>query len=293
MSQTNGSSTRRANTRASDTVPPTPTYGSSEPEVPASQLVVAQLNPTLSAVTESNDATPSKPSLLLELPAELRNRICELLVLLVNGEGKMSAIGLRRYQMVTPRLRITQANRQLRSEVLPVFYGVHLFRFVSHHFLCIDNCLPAEGEGRMLGPRSRAKVEIRTTPVLESSLVCFGFTEPDRYPKRGQNVESGRTGNFIELPTFSLRKLSERDWLYPLRHLRALGFVQLTDLKVVINYGEDIELFSVHADKAGGRERLEEWVSAQITAMSLENVAETVEVEYAKVEPWLGIARRR
>ncbi|KAK5690611.1 hypothetical protein LTR97_012166 [Elasticomyces elasticus] len=326
MSQTIGSSMRRANTRASDMVPPTPTYGSSEPEVLASQLVIAQLNPTPSAVTESNNATPSKPSLLLELPAPLRNRICELLVLLVNGEGKMSAVGLRRYQMITPRLRIAQANRKLRGEVLPAFYGVHLFRFVSHHFLCIDNCLSAEGEGRMLGPRSRTKVEIRTTPVLESSLVCFGFTEPDRYPKRGQDVESGRTGNFIELPTFSLRKLvkrvelvlevpignetgsnphlhgkaakprytqSERDWLYPLRHLRELGFLQLTELKVVVNYGEDIELFSVHADKAGGRERLEEWVSAQITAMSLENVTETVEVEYAKVEPWLGVARRR
>ncbi|KAK4896462.1 hypothetical protein LTR27_005677 [Elasticomyces elasticus] len=263
------------------------------------------------------DSTIPPKSLLLELPSELRNRIFELLVILFNGWGNTTTVDVRRYQRITPRLRIAQVNRQLRSEVLPVFYGMNLFRFVSTRFLCIENSLPTEGGGRMLGPRSRTMVKRVTTIVPESSLVCFGFTEPN--PEKGASrVEDRRLGNFIELPTFSLRKLikrvelvlevpddcenaemlhrekgakprytqPQRDWLYPLRNMHVLGFGKLTALKVVINHGKDIEIASTpRLNRDGDKERLEEWVNGQIAAMSLEDVAETVQVEYAKVEP--------
>ncbi|KAK4959802.1 hypothetical protein LTR10_002690 [Elasticomyces elasticus] len=83
----------------------------------------------------------SNTSKLLELPAELRNRIFELVV------GKPQPIrtacckpcikdqnSWADERLLPQQPAITRANRQLRAEVLPIFYGLNTFR-IPHTIL--------------------------------------------------------------------------------------------------------------------------------------------------------------
>ncbi|KAK5675269.1 hypothetical protein LTS10_012031 [Elasticomyces elasticus] len=134
---------------------------------------------------------------LLELPPELRNRIFELAVM-----------------MKSVKLRIAWTNKQLHDEILPLFYGIHLFRFTARHFISDDGHI--QPSMLLLSSRSREQVENTANPVPESSLICFGFS--GRETKKGglgrnstpSDSSISEEGEMIELPTFSLRKLLKR-----------------------------------------------------------------------------------
>ncbi|KAK4893552.1 hypothetical protein LTR27_008019 [Elasticomyces elasticus] len=83
----------------------------------------------------------SNTSRLLELPAELRNRIFELVV--VKPQPIRTACckpcikdqnSWADERLLPQQPAITRANRQLRAEVLPIFYGLNTFR-IPHNIL--------------------------------------------------------------------------------------------------------------------------------------------------------------
>ncbi|KAK5690610.1 hypothetical protein LTR97_012165 [Elasticomyces elasticus] len=258
-------------------------------------------HPSVTAVTTAT--SNSTVSRLLELPSELRNRICELAVMVVTANGELSELDIKRYQLKSVKLRIAWTNKQLHDEILPVFYGMHLFRFTAHHFGSDDGHI--QSGMLLLGPRSREKGENSAKPVPESSLIRFGVF--------GRVISKGQEGDVIELPTFSLRKLFKRvelvlrapsmyedglntyerlrlrsssprytdptrDWLYPLQNLRELGFSKLSELSVIIRYPGDLMGRNYLTNEQEIEPRFEKWVAEKMKIMKLN--AEVVKVKY-------------
>ncbi|KAK5747363.1 hypothetical protein LTR17_000002 [Elasticomyces elasticus] len=122
-------------------------------------------------------------------------------------------------------------------------------------------------------------------------------------------------GEMIELPTFSLRKLLKRielillapdeyentrksniahhllpsppypryaepmrDWLYPLRNLRELGFGKLSELSIIIRYPLYLEARHYLTNEQEIKQQFEDWVAEQMEIMKLD--AESVEIKY-------------
>ncbi|KAK5690939.1 hypothetical protein LTR17_025827 [Elasticomyces elasticus] len=262
--------------------------------------------PLVTAVTAAT--SKSTVSLLLELPPELRNRIFELAVMVVTEDGDLSTLDTKQYQLESVKLRIALTNKQLHDEILPMFYAMHRFRFTARHFTSDDERI--QPSMLLLGPESRAKVENSTKPVPESSLICFGVF--DRLLSRWSE---SKEGDVIELPTFSLRKLlkrtelillgpeapssisntifrgvfssqppkythPKRDWLYPLRNLRELGFSKLSELSIVIRYPRYIEVENYPENEQEIMQRFKKWVGEQTDIMELDRVAESVSIRY-------------
>ncbi|KAK3643740.1 hypothetical protein LTR56_010045 [Elasticomyces elasticus] len=244
---------------------------------------------------------------LLNLPTELLIHILGYIVKVIRRNGDPIVLDVRHYYTI--RLRYSAVSytcKQLRKEVLPLFFGLNKFRFASETAETIQGFLQKSG---FHNHKKTAPQTIDTD--VNSRVVVFGFAPPSgsHFPSLAnpgyvQNLPHIH-GNYIELPGISLRPMlkqielvlnvpedkrysrllgptytdTARDWLFPVRAIMRLGFTHLKELKIVVRYDPS----RIDTESIGAGQRLEDWLDEELIMIDVERFAEGVSWTYQAV----------
>ena len=180
---------------------------------------------------ETNDCAIRKqetPHLsFLDLPAEARNWIYDARLRIVTKSGKRKALTVDefrlRLQMLQPLLL---ANKQIMLEATPLFLGTNTLHLKAEGF---------DQERLQCGSRPRILISYATKYVWGHKY-CYRMEVPPLRTRHlfkhlaimlyGPAVSAGRTAFMQE----------DQEWLYPIRELKAMKFMNLHSLSIEVLY---------------------------------------------------------
>ncbi|KAK4945907.1 hypothetical protein LTR10_014999 [Elasticomyces elasticus] len=245
---------------------------------------------------------------LLNLPTELLIDILGYIVKIIKRNGDPVVLDVRHYHTIRPRYSaVSYTCKQLRKEVLPLFFGLNNFRFVSETAETLQG--GSRHEGGFHNHKRTARQTIDTD--INSRVVAFGFAPPagSQYPCVANPSYVHNlphiTGNYIELPGISLRPMlkqlelvlnvpknnrnarlfgptytdTTRDWLFPVRAITRLGFTHLKELKIVVKYHPS----RIDTSSVGAGQSLEDWLDEKLIMIDVERFAESVSWIYQAI----------
>ncbi|KAK5747365.1 hypothetical protein LTR17_000004 [Elasticomyces elasticus] len=251
--------------------------------------------------------THNKTCALLSLPTELLVSILECILQLRKTNGDPVVLNVQYYHLIRRRyLAVSYASKRLRQESLPLFFASNSFRFTSKRGTTHGGLLTN------MDLHNYVKLKPQTIDSeISSRLLSFGFDPPAgvQYPSltnpSSQFHLPSIAGNYIELPSFSVRLAFKqlelvlvvpnmetgtgfngptytnpaRDWLYPVRAVKTLGFTHLKQFVIVVKY----EPSRIDITFQGAAQRVEDWVDAELDRLSLEDFAEDVSWSYLTI----------
>ncbi|KAK5711404.1 hypothetical protein LTR15_012476 [Elasticomyces elasticus] len=245
---------------------------------------------------------------LLKLPTELLIHILSYIVKVIKRNGDPIVLDVRHYHAI--RLRYSAVSytcKQLRKEVLPLFFGLNNFRFASETAETLQGGFLQRG-----GFHNHKKTAPQTIDTdINSRVVAFGFAPPagSQYPCLANPTYVHNVphihGNYIELPGISLRPMlkqielvlnvpensrnarsfgptytdTARDWLFPVRAITRLGSTHLKELKIVVRYHPS----RINISSVGAGQRLEDWLDEELIMIDVERSADGVSWVYQAV----------
>ncbi|KAK5690609.1 hypothetical protein LTR97_012164 [Elasticomyces elasticus] len=244
---------------------------------------------------------------LLSLPTELLVTILEYILQLRNKNGDPVVLNVRYYHLIRRRyLAVSYASKRLHQESLPLFFASNSFRFTSKRGTTFGGLLTNMDLHNYVksGPQT-------IDSELSSRLLSFGFDPPAgvQFPSLtnpgSQFHLPSIAGNYIELPGFSVRPAFKqmelvlvvpnmetgigfngptytnpaRDWLFPVRAIKTLGFTHLKQFVIVVKYDPS----RIDITFQGAAQRVEDWVDAELDRLSLEDSADDVSWSYLAV----------
>ncbi|KAK4543839.1 hypothetical protein LTR36_004872 [Oleoguttula mirabilis] len=209
-----------------------------------------------------------QPFGLMDLPAELRNQVFKQVTATRNRQGTQIILDTVKYPMYSKVVGInaaTMANKQMSHECRAIAYGQNIFQFTT--FCAIVG--PSKFvQDPTMGPHATAAVhyggfELSTNPKLPPTFYncpgrhsIFGIRLPPlsvcRLIKRLQLVITvhGSSGN-LDIESDGDKGTyydGHTDWLYQLRELSALGFVQLETLLVKTRFSRRMSRIPTYDD---------------------------------------------
>ncbi|KAK3636558.1 hypothetical protein LTR56_005377 [Elasticomyces elasticus] len=251
--------------------------------------------------------THNKTCALLSLPTKLLVSILEYILKLRKRNGDPVVLNVQYYHLIRRRyLAVSYASKRLRQESLQLFFASNSFRFTSKRGTTFGGLLTNMDRHNYVKPGPQT-----IDSEISSRLLSFGFDPPAgvQYPSLtnpGSQLHlPSIAGNYVELPGFSVRPAFKqmelvlvvpnmetgtgfngptytnpaRDWLYPVRAVKTVGFTNLKLFTIVVKY----ETSRIDITFQGAAQRVEDWVDAELDRLSLEYSAEDVSWSYLAV----------